>query len=115
MPPASADGEVSVSVSNGVIYDSCDYYPYSYTPPFGYDNWSIDFQLIGPDGNEVDTDYAYDGDTAATQFFICESPNLAGTYEIEVWARPATPTTTASPSNPPRRRSHCACRKRGPI
>ena len=83
VPPASADGEVSVIVSNGVIYDSCDYYPYSYTPPFGYDNWSIDFQLIGPDGNEVDTDYAYDGETGATQFFICESPNLAGTYQVQ--------------------------------
>lgn len=84
--PAHAANEIAVSMPGGVLFDTCGYYDFSYTAaiPAGYTyTWSADLELIGPDGNEVDTDYVYDDEaTTASQFFLCDSPNLAGTYSI---------------------------------
>ena len=85
--PAHAAGEVTTSMTGGVLYDNCGYYAYTYSVslPFGYtESWTMDLQLIGPDGNEVDTDFLYDdkGTVGSADFFLCDSPNLPGTYSI---------------------------------
>ena len=73
-----------MSSPSGVIYDCCGDHPYTYmvVPPSGYDDWRIEFQPIGPDGNEVGTDYQYDGSDGSSEFFVCEFPTLAGSYQI---------------------------------
>ncbi|MBC2934645.1 hypothetical protein [Nocardioides sp. zg-1228] len=84
--PAHAANEVSISMPGGVLYDSCGNYAYSYSAalPAGYaSNWDMELRLVGPDGNDVDTD-SLSGRTlsGAGDFFLCESPNLAGTYAV---------------------------------
>ncbi len=86
VPPASADGEVIASMPDGVLYYECGYYPYnlSVSPPSGYGAWGVSLRLFGPDGDRVaSTTYAYGGPAGSNAFYICESPNLPGTYRIE--------------------------------
>lgn len=86
--PASAANELSTSMPGGVLYEGCGYHEYSYSAalPPGYTyRWEMDMQLLGPDGLEVDTDFLYtsEGLAGVADFFICDSPNLAGTYTIQ--------------------------------
>ena len=85
--PAHAANEITISMSSGVLYDSCGDYGFTYSArlPLGYSySWTLELQLLGPDGNEVDSDYWWDDPTSGTgEFFLCESPNLAGNYVIQ--------------------------------
>ncbi|PVG82150.1 hypothetical protein DDE18_15860 [Nocardioides gansuensis] len=81
--PAAAAGEVVVTMPGGVLYDPCGDYPFTITvaPPPGHADWWVNLVLTGPDGNEADTAYVDAGDAGST-FFLCEDPNLPGTYTI---------------------------------
>lgn len=85
-PPAHAANEVQVTMTGGVLFDTCGDYGYSYSAslPAGFSaGWSLELQLIGPDGNEIDSDFLLDDPTVGVgSFFLCESPNLAGTYTV---------------------------------
>lgn len=84
--PAYAANEVTISMTGGVLYDDCGYYGFSYAAaiPAGYGPyWNMDLQLLGPDGNEAASAYVYgEASGGSDDFFLCESPNLAGTYSI---------------------------------
>ncbi|MFC7726179.1 hypothetical protein ACFQW6_13760 [Nocardioides sp. GCM10028917] len=86
MTPAHAANEVVVTMAGGVIYDSCGDYDFSYSAslPAGYGPyWNMDLELVGPDGNVTSSNYLFGEVTTGTDsFFLCDSPNLAGTYTI---------------------------------
>jgi hypothetical protein len=85
-PPAQAANEVTVVMPGGVLYDDCGDYGFTYSAglPAGYGPyWNMDLQLIGPDGNEAASAYVYgEAATGSDTFFLCNSPNLAGTYTV---------------------------------
>ncbi|MBC2933574.1 hypothetical protein [Nocardioides sp. zg-1228] len=99
--PAHAADEVAVSMPGGVLYDPCDSHEFSYTArlPAGYtDRWSITFELIGPDGGEVDYEYLWsEPSTGLEDFSICGSPNLAGTYVIQGTGEACNPSSSCVP------------------
>ena len=84
--PAHAANEVVVTMTGGVLYDSCGDYSFSYSSalPAGYGPyWNMDLELVGPDGNIAGGSYLYgEAGSGVDTFQICYSPNLAGTYTI---------------------------------
>lgn len=84
--PAHAANEVTISMTGGVLYDSCGDYDFAYTAglPAGYGPyWNMDVELVGPDGNVTSSAYIYgEARSGVDSFFLCDSPNLAGTYTI---------------------------------
>jgi hypothetical protein len=81
--PAAA-GSGSVSARDGVLYDDCRDHTYRYSVNPGSSDWSLDVELIGPDGTSADFDFLSGGSdpTSGTGgFFFCgwERP---GRYEI---------------------------------
>jgi hypothetical protein len=84
--PAHAVNEVTLTMAGGVLYDSCaDHdFTYSATLPTGYGPyWNMDVELVGPDGNVTATSYLYgQSPTGTDSLFLCDSPNLPGTYTI---------------------------------
>jgi hypothetical protein len=90
--PAQADTTYgSTSGIDGVLYDDCRYYPYSYTvnvPVAGYRDLVV--SLRGPDGLEADTDYvapATNQATGTSTFLLCPPTNLYGSYTIRATVR----------------------------
>lgn len=86
-PPAHAANEVSVAMPGGVLFDGCGDYAFTYAAslPAGYSvDWNMDLQLFAPDGNETSSAYVYGSATSGSDsFFLCDSPNLAGTYRVQ--------------------------------
>lgn len=84
--PAHAANEVTLTMAGGVLYDSCtdQVFTYSANLPAGYGPyWNMDVELVGPDGNVTATSYLYgQSRTGTDSLFLCDSPNLAGTYTI---------------------------------
>jgi hypothetical protein len=90
MGPAAASGApgVSISTSNGVLYDGCWQHSFAYavTLPQGSTHWDLDVTLYGPDGLEVSSDYLYGyTDSPAPgngSIQICDF-EMAGTYTLK--------------------------------
>ena len=84
--PAHAINEVTLSMTGGVLYDSCADHDFTYSAglPSGYGPyWNMDVELVGPDGNVTATSYVYgESRTGTDSLFLCDSPNLPGTYTI---------------------------------
>jgi hypothetical protein len=58
----------------------------------------MDLELVGPDGNVVSSAYVYgEARTGTDSFFLCESPNLAGTYTIRGTGEMRGPDYTYAP------------------
>ena len=73
-------------MAGGVLYDSCTDHDFTYsaTLPTGHGPyWNMDVEVVGPDGNVTATSYLYgQSRTGADSLFLCDSPNLPGTYTI---------------------------------
>lgn len=88
-PAAHADGgSASVSGRDGVRWDGCRYYTYTYTinvDPFASD-WDAQVTLYDPHGNESDSDYltaSINASTGTSTFYVCGG-EPAGWYQIEM-------------------------------
>ena len=88
-PDARAAGSTTVTGKDGVRYDSCRDYSYTYTiDTSSAVYWDADVTLFDPEGSRTDSDFLYDGSDPASgrgSFFICDY-EPAGKYKVTIAA-----------------------------
>jgi hypothetical protein len=75
----------SVTGVDGVLYDDCREHPYAYAvaPPAEAEDWDLQVQAYGPDGQLSDTDFVHDGVLAGNgSFLLCPPADLYGRFTI---------------------------------
>ena len=86
---AHAASSTTITGEDGVRYDSCRDYPYSYTIDTSWAvYWDADVTLFDPERSYSNSDFLYDGSDPASgrsTFFICTC-ELAGKYKVTIKA-----------------------------
>ena len=84
--PASAAGATTVSMRDGVLFDSCHRYEYRYSIDTSvHTAWDAEATLRGPGGRKVGTDYLHSGsdeDSGTSTQFICGGIDPAGRHKL---------------------------------
>lgn len=98
--PAHAEGEVTLTMAGGVFYDSCGHHDFVTTVIPGY-SFSLKVSLIAPDGTEAASGTVYEykpsGAPVTDQVFICQDPNLVGTYQLTATGEACVSSMSCTP------------------
>lgn len=84
LPAQAATSNGSVTGIDGVLYDDCLDYPYTYRVlvPEGAQYWGLDVELYGPDGRLADTDFVGQPQATGTSSFDLCPGDGNGSYRI---------------------------------